>query len=229
MATSDRYARQSGLVPRDILQNRTIGIAGCGAVGRQLALQLASMGASSLFLADFDRVETVNLGPQGWREEDVGQYKVDALCRQLDEINAQLEIGVTRGRFPTCPTHATIDVLFLAVDAIETRRELYNAYLQRGAMRLIVDGRMAGETIRVLTVNLEEDSTKSCEAYERTLFTAAQAHHGQCTSRSTIYLANIAAGLMISQFVSFMRHRPMAQDLTLGLGSLDLTSTWAGA
>lgn len=227
---AERYARQADIVPHETMHNLSVGIAGCGAIGRQLALQLAAMGIRSLLLADFDRVETVNLGPQGWREDDLHQYKVDALRRQLDEINSEMEIGVIRGRFPTTPPDRSIDTLFLAVDSIDARRELVDVYGPREEMSLIVDGRMAGETIRVLTINLEDDSTSGLAAYRNTLFTADQAHRGQCTSRSTIYAASIAAGLMINQFTAFLRQRPTVQDTTLALASLDLVTTgWLGA
>lgn len=42
---TDRFTRQADLVPRDQLQALTITVLGVGAIGRQVALQLAALGA----------------------------------------------------------------------------------------------------------------------------------------------------------------------------------------
>jgi molybdopterin/thiamine biosynthesis adenylyltransferase len=56
MATPDRFQRQADLVPADRLQGFSISVIGVGAIGRQVALQLAAIGARQLTLVDFDTV-----------------------------------------------------------------------------------------------------------------------------------------------------------------------------
>ena len=46
--------------------------------------------------------------------------------------------------------------------------------------------------------------------YPTTLFTAAEAYHGACTAKSTIYCANVAAGIMVGQFAKWLRGMPAA-------------------
>ena len=41
----NRFTRQSGIVPADRLSNVTVSVIGVGAIGRQVALQLAAIGA----------------------------------------------------------------------------------------------------------------------------------------------------------------------------------------
>ena len=78
---------------------------------------------------------------------------------------------------------------------------------------------MSGEVIRVLTVAGEHGR----EHYPTTLFYPGEAFRGTCTSRSTIYTANIAAGLMIQQFTRWLRRLPTDNDLQFNLLSSELT------
>ena len=47
------YSRQSDLVPRETLTSTPIVVVGVGAVGRNVAMSLASIGAESVLLVDF--------------------------------------------------------------------------------------------------------------------------------------------------------------------------------
>ena len=72
---------------------------------------------------------------------------------------------------------------------------------------------MLGEVIRVLAVNDE----KSRSHYSTTLFRQSEAQAGSCTSRSTIYAAGIAAGLMLHQFTRWLRGLPVDVDTSFNL------------
>ena len=61
-AISERYARQQDLVPHERLAQVQMTIIGVGAIGRQVALQLAALGARRLQLIDFDSAPDVS-GP----------------------------------------------------------------------------------------------------------------------------------------------------------------------
>ena len=80
---SERDLRQREIVPPERLAACKATVIGVGAIGRQVALQLAAMGVPWLQLVDPDTVEAVNLGCQGYLEEDLGKPKVEttaALC-----------------------------------------------------------------------------------------------------------------------------------------------------
>ncbi|MEO9254018.1 MAG: ThiF family adenylyltransferase, partial [Tepidiformaceae bacterium] len=59
--------------------------------------------------------------------------------------------------------------------------------------------------------------------YPATLFTAGEAFAGACTAKSTIYCANVAAGITVGQFAKWLRGMPGERDLTLNLLSSELT------
>jgi sulfur carrier protein ThiS adenylyltransferase len=110
------------------------------------------------------------------------------------------------------------DVLFVAVDKIDTRRAIWDALGQR--VRFFADGRMSAEVIRVLAAA----DAQSRAGYPGTLFEAGEAFTGPCTARSTIFTANIAAGLMLSQFSRWLRGMPVEPDLTLNLLAGELST-----
>ncbi len=78
---------------------------------------------------------------------------------------------------------------------------------------------MSAEVIRVLTA-VDDISRRH---YPCTFFTAEEAHAAPCTARSTIFTANIAAGLMLEQFTRWLRRLPLDADLSLNLLSSELT------
>ena len=57
MNQQNRFTRQQELVPQDTLMDSKVTVIGVGAIGRQVALQLAAIGVRQLQLMDFDVVE----------------------------------------------------------------------------------------------------------------------------------------------------------------------------
>ena len=82
-ASADRFLRQQDLVPQDRLQLLTAAVIGVGAIGRQVAIQLAALGVRRLQLIDFDTVEPTNVTTQGYFHADLGRPKVDATAGLL--------------------------------------------------------------------------------------------------------------------------------------------------
>jgi sulfur carrier protein ThiS adenylyltransferase len=184
-------------------------VIGVGAVGRQVALQLAAMGATRLQLIDFDTVEESNIASQGYRESDLGLPKTDATAAACRRINSQADVAVVTDRFRRSTRIG--DAVFCCVDAIETRRHIWRVAEDR--MRFFCDGRMSAEVLRVLA---------ACDAvgrehYPSTRFSASQAYTGPCTAKTTIYCANIAAGLMLAQFAKWLRNLPVDSDIQVNL------------
>ncbi|WP_417390482.1 ThiF family adenylyltransferase [Gimesia sp.] len=206
---SDRYVRQSDLVPREKLKLLTVTVIGVGAIGRQVALQLAALGVQRLQLIDFDNVEPTNITTQGYLAADLGRHKVEATACAVQAIDASLEVEQVMDRFR--PGLVTGEAVFVCVDSISSRAAIWRAL--RHQCSFWCDGRMRGEVIRVLTAI----DSNSRDHYDTTLFAQADAQAGACTSRSIIYTASIAAGLMLHQFTRWMRSICTEQDLTLNL------------
>ncbi|MGB2802057.1 MAG: ThiF family adenylyltransferase [Phycisphaerae bacterium] len=213
--SDERFSRQQDLVPMERLAVCTATVVGVGAIGRQVALQLAAMGVPWLQLVDFDIVEESNLASQGYLEEDLGKMKVEATADLCRRINRNLEVNVVVDRFKR--SMEVGNAVFVCVDRIDTRRLIWEAI--KNKVRFFADGRMAAEALRVLV---------ACDAashthYPTTLFAAREAYQGACTAKSTIYCANIAAGLMLVQFTRWLRRLPVDADIQLNLLASELT------
>lgn len=223
---TDRNARQMDRVDLEILQTKQFVIIGCGSIGRQVALILASMGVQSLILCDGDKVEAENLATQGWSVGSIGVGKAAALRNECIDRNAQSsislvpemitpEIDVFEEIFKDC-------IVFMCVDNISSREGIFKAI--KGRFLLWVDGRMSAQVCRVLSSN---GSKEEDEWYESTLFPPEEQETPPCTDKGTGFCAWIAAGLMVNAFSHWMRERMNKShlrkvDLLLNLYSGDI-------
>ena len=74
------------------IQQTTVGIAGLGGLGSNVAWHLVRSGFSHLVLADFDRVEASNLNRQVYFPDQLGVLKTEALAENLLRINPDLDL-----------------------------------------------------------------------------------------------------------------------------------------
>ena len=216
---ANRFERQSEMIPANRLAEVSATVIGVGAIGRQVALQLAAIGTPRLQLIDFDHVDLSNTTTQGYRHHEIDRSKPLSCADAIREIDAEIEVTPVEDRFR--PRQEIGNSVFCCVDSIAARAAIWKAVEGRAAFW--VDGRMLGEVIRVLGANKISTSNH----YATTLFTPPEAQRGTCTSRSTIYAANIAAGLMVHQFTRWLRDLPIDSDTTVNLlaGEWTLTET----
>jgi len=215
MNEQDRFTRQQELVPQDPLMDMKVTVIGVGAIGRQVALQLAAIGVRQLQLIDFDIVEETNITTQGYSAEDVSQFKTTATKLAADKLNPEMMCEEIQDRYR--PIHEIGEALFCCVDSISAREAIWRSV--SNDCQFFVDGRMLGEVMRILTVaGYDADNH-----YASTLFAQSEAHAGRCTAQSTIYTANIAAGLMLHQFTRWLRKLPIDRDITCNLLASEMT------
>jgi hypothetical protein len=205
----DRFSRQADLVPQEKLADLTATVIGVGAVGRQVALQLAAIGVRRLALYDFDDVELTNITTQGYGHADLGLPKVLATQQAIARIDSQLIVTPIPNRFR--PKHESGEAVFCCVDKIAAREAIWRRVGEN--CQFWADGRMLGETIRVLAATTDSERSQ----YKTTLFPAAEAEQGRCTARSTIYVANVCAALMVHQFSRWLRGLQLDGDVALNL------------
>ena len=205
--SDDRFKRQEELVPRDNMPDM-VTVIGVGSIGRNVALQLAAIGTPHIQLIDFDTVESHNITTQGFHWIDVGNLKVTCTLRNINMIDSKVVVDTIADRWR--PNVQTGDAVFCCVDSIETRTLIWKH--MKSHARFFVDGRMMGETMRILAVDVDHR-----DYYETTLFKAEEAVPGRCTSRSTIYAASMAASWMIAQFTRFLRRIPVDRDMLVNL------------
>ena len=200
----DRYIRFKDVVDREVVERLCVGVIGVGAVGRQVALQLAMMGVGELVLWDFDRVEEHNLPVQGFKQKDIGLTKVMCVADDCCDITPDLVVSEHATKYEETPVE--MDVLFCCVDSMATRKSIWST-VQDNCREMYVDGRMSAEVCRVLSVPIGDttEGPRSRRDYYGTLCTPDEVYQDRCTARSTMYGAYVCAGLMVSQMVKWLR------------------------
>ena len=205
----NRFERQDDLVPREEIARVRATVIGVGAIGRNVAVQLAALGTPRIQLVDFDVVDATNVTTQGFAAADIGMTKVSATLASIRQIDPTIDIETVEDRYR--PKLEIGEAVFCCVDSIESRTAIWKS--AHGRCRFWCDGRMLGETLRVLAVCDEQGR----DHYPTTLFPQAEAHSGHCTARSTIYAASIAAGVMVHQFTRWLRGIAVDRDTSLNL------------
>ena len=123
------------------LRQSSVGIAGAGGLGSNVAVSLARAGVGRLVIADFDKVEPSNLNRQQYTIDQVGERKVEALRDNLLAINPYSlyevhDVRVTRRN--AAKIFARVDVLVEAFDRAAAKEMLIETGLARFPGRPIV-------------------------------------------------------------------------------------------
>jgi len=95
LKVKDRYDRQRRIPGWDQskLKRARVFIAGMGALGNEVAKNLALAGVGTLLILDFDRVESTNLNRTVlFTDHDVGSLKVKAASRSIHRINPSVRV-----------------------------------------------------------------------------------------------------------------------------------------
>jgi sulfur carrier protein ThiS adenylyltransferase len=136
----DIFSRHENSV-LDALRAATIGIAGAGGLGSNIAVSLARAGAGRLILADFDKIEASNLNRQQYAVNQIGQRKVKAL-----QANLKLIAPFTKTTAHDIKVRAAnieklfggADILIEAFDKAEEKGMLINGWLRLHPDRPII-------------------------------------------------------------------------------------------
>jgi len=182
-------------------------------------VQLAALGIPVLTLIDDDVVSIENLAVQGYTPSDLQRPKVDACAEVCQAMNPQINLQTLPVRFTRSSILSSQRdrmAIFACVDSMMSRRILFQQTHAKAGF--YADGRMAGEVLRVIASN----DPPADSYYPQTLFEDRQAHPAPCTSRSTLYAASIAAGLMLSRFAAHLRGQVFSRDVLLNLTADEL-------
>lgn len=218
--TDKRYSRQDGLAPHQTLADLTAVVVGAGAVGRNVAQQLALMGVGRIIVSDFDTVEPENLAPQGYRPDQLGRNKAEATAEDCLRLNPDVQVVAMPRRFAKSDSKTVGGAhLFSCVDTMDGRRLVYDAACKAGAA-WFGDARAAGEVIRYISV----PRPSANGPYGQTLFSQNEAFVGACSTKMVTYGALTAAALLVGRFAQFVRGDcPNFLDCMLDMRHTDLT------
>lgn len=142
--------RSLEIIDPAIIGNKKIHIIGCGATGSHLAIQLLKLGFKKFILWDFDTVEFHNLTNQIWLYGEIKQPKVDALVNHMIALDPYLDLTkiTKKGKWQG---ELLEDYVFVCVDSIELRKEIYEQNRFNTNIELIFDPRLGSTTGSVFT------------------------------------------------------------------------------
>lgn len=124
----------------DILQRRTVAVAGCGGLGSNVAVALVRAGVGHLILIDHDVVAPENLNRQHFFRDDVGRLKVAALADHLRRIQPAVGLDLRERTLQPADVAGlgAADLLVEAFDRAEAKRWLVEAWCRAFPERWVI-------------------------------------------------------------------------------------------
>ena len=118
-----------------------VGIAGAGGLGSNIAISLARLGVGNIKIVDFDIVEPSNLNRQQYYIEDIGEYKVNALIRNLGHINPFIRVQAIVEKLDKSNIEDIfndVDIIIEAFDDPQCKAELSNVVLTKMKDKVLI-------------------------------------------------------------------------------------------
>lgn len=154
------------------LQQIRIGLGGAGGLGSNCAMHLVRSGFRKFVLVDFDRVDFSNLNRQYFFEDQVGEFKVDALAANMRRVNPDVEVLSHIQKMDGMNLHDFFDrcdAVVEAFDRAESKKLLVEAMLQTDKLVVSASGiGGCGEADTLVTRKIREnfylvgDGTSEC-------------------------------------------------------------------
>tara|TARA_Y100000310_G_scaffold300531_1_gene336276 strand:+ start:229 stop:915 length:687 start_codon:yes stop_codon:yes gene_type:complete len=204
-----RRIRQQDILPEETLLGRSVHVVGCGAIGSFVALSVGKMAGPdvNLFLYDDDEVSEENLAVQFYRTSDIGRNKAEALAEIIQAFDGPVPIVEARriGK-----DDCLGGIVLACTDTISSRADIFDA-AYRGGARVLVDGRMGAEFIKVLSCDF--DNEDEVAFYRKSLM--GSPYREPCTAKAIIYTVNLAAGIVVSTLKQWLTGVDRPAEFTL--------------
>lgn len=131
-----------------VLQKYTVGIAGAGGLGSNVAMALVRAGVGKLIIADFDVVSESNLNRQFYFRDQLGARKVDVLKDNLLRINPDVKVEIHNIQLDShnvLTLFDSVDVMVEAFDIAEMKEMIIEKFqIDKPNIPLVVGNGMAG-------------------------------------------------------------------------------------
>ena len=106
------------------LAKSSVGIAGLGGLGSNVAIALARAGIGRLLIVDFDEVEKSNLDRQAYSVDQVGMRKTEALMQNIARANPDINVTAFHHKLEPgkmADVFSSVDVIIEALDNAVTK------------------------------------------------------------------------------------------------------------
>ena len=224
IAEAGKYLRQIDIFDPTKIK-MPVSIIGAGGIGSVVTLALAKMGLTELDVYDYDQVADWNVPNQMFRPNQIGEFKVDALKEVVKSLTDVTILPIKRkiGDAPTEHKPGGIrrgGIVVSAVDSMEARSAIWEEVKMNPRYRLLVDGRLGGESIILYSVNPCDPS--GVEAYEATLHPDDEGEELSCTARSIIWTTFFMGAFVSRAIGKFLKDGTITSEVALDSAFLTL-------
>lgn len=133
---------------KSTLRKYTVGIAGAGGLGSNVAMALTRVGIGRLIIADYDTVTMCNLNRQFYFSDQVSYKKVEALKENLQRIDPEVIIEVHDLKLTSnniLDIFDEVDVMVEAFDTAEMKEVIISQFQTKlPGVPIVVGNGMAG-------------------------------------------------------------------------------------
>lgn len=154
-------------------------VVGAGGTGSWMAFLLARAGVQTIVVMDDDIIEYRNMSGQFFKTNQIGKQKVMALAENIKEFTG-IDIYPIVGRYGTMNSPLMVS----CVDNMETRKIMFNKWLEHEKPELFVDIRLDFEQSDIFLVTPE-----TAERYRETLFDDSEVEEPLCAMKQTTHIA----------------------------------------
>lgn len=200
-------------------------IIGCGSVGSILAENLVRCGCTKLTLYDFDSVEAKNIANQAFSHADIGRPKVEALRDILIGINPDAEKSI---KIVSDGWHgqSLAGYVFLAVDSIETRREIVEKNMRNLNVKAFFDFRTGLTDAQHFAAKWRD------RANRQRLLDTMQFSHEEAAAETPVSACGITLGVVttvqaivdigVANYIKCVKGEPVANMVLLDLDRFEV-------
>lgn len=191
------------------VQEKVIVLAGVGGIGSNMAVILAKLNPSAIYIFDDDLVESFNLAGQFYSNEDIGKPKVEALAASINKYTNYSSIFALNRRF--MPGEEVIaDIMICGFDNMRARKDFFAAWKshvmtlseERRKDCLFIDGRLTADEFQIFCMT-GTDNFYMDDYVNNYLFNDYEAQRETCSYKQTGFLADMIGAFMVNLVVNF--------------------------
>lgn len=183
----------------ELFNSRRAVIAGVGAGGLTVALELAKLGVQKIAIYDPDVVEIANLGPSLYGWQHVGKKKAE-MCADILSSFAHVHVEVHAEDVKKAAYVG--EVLFLCVDSNDLKKEILTEKDLAG-VEFVFEGRMTAHTFLNHAFDPKEHMDLWLHYYEPDKNFESTAPGCGAPQVSVGPTAHISASIMVTQFIQW--------------------------
>lgn len=216
MNNESRFDRQASLQNNDRRKKLKVCIVWAGWIGSNSAYCLAKQWIENIKVIDFDKVEIENTGSQFYTEKHIGEYKVEALQKQIEEQTG-VKIDTVKTKYKASNIKG-YDVVVLALDSLDVRKQVVE---DCGDEQIILDTRMVKRISQCFSFYGFQKERWFEECYTTDENTVQEV---ACTEKAIAHNALMMAWIVGSLVCDICNNKPLAWKVQCDMSNYVLSS-----